>query len=192
MSERSKSTKKHNQRTLVKKARVFFHTKSNEPVTRSFAFLALDIMKRIEDEIRQEKVSNIYQKVVVNVIYTSNWLQNKQQEFFKSFGITGQQFNILRILKGQFPKSISGTEIKSRMLDRNSDVSRLLDRLAAKHLITKKTCPNDKRASDVLITDEGLALLNELNKTPNQDRVFSLSEDEARKLSDLLDKARGN
>jgi DNA-binding MarR family transcriptional regulator len=148
------------------------------------------MMKRIEDEIRQEKFNNIHQKAVVNLIYTSNWLQSKQQEFFKTFGITGQQFNILRILKGQFPKSISGTEIKSRMLDRNSDVSRLLDRLAAKNLITKKTCPNDKRASDVLITSEGIALLNELNKVPNQDRVLSLSEDEARKLSDLLDKAR--
>lgn len=132
----------------------------------------------------------MHQKAVINLIYTSNWLQNKQQEFFKSFGITGQQFNILRILKGQFPKTISATEIKSRMLDRNSDVSRLLDRLAAKKLITKKTCPNDKRASDVLINEEGITLLNEVNKTQNLDMVLSLSDDEASKLSDLLDKAR--
>ena len=147
-------------------------------------------MKRIEEEIRQEKFSSIHQKAVVNLIYTSNWLQNKQQEFFKGFGITGQQFNILRILKGQFPKSISGTEIKGRMLDRHSDVSRLLDRLAAKKLITKNTCPNDKRASDVLITEEGIALLNQLNKSPKHDSILSLSEEEARALSDLLDKAR--
>ena len=147
-------------------------------------------MKRIEDEIRQEKFTNIHQKVVVNLIYTSGWLQNKHQKFFKSFGITGQQFNILRILKGQYPKSISGAEIKSRMLDRNSDVSRLLDRLAAKNLIRKSTCPNDKRAADVQITEEGIALLNEINETPNQDRVLSLSDEDARELSDLLDKAR--
>lgn len=132
----------------------------------------------------------MHQKAVINLIYTSNWLQNKQQEFFKSFGITGQQFNILRILKGQFPQSISATETKSRMLDRNSDVSRLLDRLAAKKLITKKTCPNDKRACDVLISEEGITLLNEVNKTQNLDLVLSLSDDEASKLSDLLDKAR--
>src|SRR3990170_4979984 len=99
-------------------------------------------MKKIEEEIRQKKFASVQQKAVVNLIYTSNWLQNKQQLFFKTFSITGQQFNILRILKGQFPKSISATEIKGRMLDRNSDVSRLLDRLAAKGLITKKTCPN--------------------------------------------------
>ena len=147
-------------------------------------------MKKIEDEISQKKFTSIHQKAVVNLIYTSNWLQNKHQEFFKSFGITGQQFNILRILKGQFPKSISGTEIKSRMLDRNSDVSRLLDRLASKNLIIKKTCPNDKRASDVMITDEGIALLKEISKSQKQDHVLSLTDDEAETLSDLLDKAR--
>ncbi len=149
-----------------------------------------DTMRKIEDKIRQKKFTSVHQKAVINLIYTSNWLQNLQQEFFKSFGITGQQFNILRILKGQSPGSISGTEIKSRMLDRNSDVSRLLDRLASKNLITKQTCPNDKRASDVRITAEGLALLNEINKTRKQDRVLSLSDEEAERLSDLLDKAR--
>jgi len=149
-------------------------------------------MNRIEDEIRQKKFTSHHQKAVVNLIYTSNWLQNKQKDFFKTFGITGQQFNILRILKGQHPKSISGTEIKGRMLDRNSDVSRLLDRLAAKKLITKNTCPNDKRAWDVLITEEGITLLQQIGKTEKQDHVLSLTDDEARALSDLLDKARSH
>lgn len=147
-------------------------------------------MSRIEDEIRQSKFSSARQKAVVNLIYTSNWLQANQQEFFKGFGITGQQFNILRILKGQYPKTLSGTEIKGRMLDRNSDVSRLLDRLAAKKLITKNTCPNDKRAWDVMITDTGLALLKQIGKMERQDSMLCLTEDEAIALSDLLDKAR--
>lgn len=145
---------------------------------------------KIEDEIKQKKFTSVQQKAVINLIYTSNWLQNRHQEYFKSFGITGQQFNILRILKGQHPTSISGTEIKSRMLDRNSDVSRLLDRLAAKNLISKRTCPHDKRASDVLITEEGIALLHEINKSHKQDQLLSLTEEEAETLSDLLDKAR--
>ncbi|MEO5603404.1 MAG: MarR family transcriptional regulator [Cyclobacteriaceae bacterium] len=147
-------------------------------------------MKRIEDEIQQQTFTSIQQKVVVNLIYTSHWLENKQQEFFKTFGITGQQFNILRILKGHYPKSISGTEIKSRMLDRNSDVSRLLDRLDSKNLITKKTCPNDKRATDVFITEQGIALLREIDKFQKYDRLLSLSAEEANLLSDLLDKSR--
>lgn len=150
------------------------------------------IMKRIEEEINQKVFTSVHQKAVVNLIFTSNWLQNRQQEFFKSFGVTGQQFNILRILKGQYPKTISGTEIKGRMLDRNSDVSRLLNRLASKKLITKSTCPNDKRASDVLITEEGMKLLSHINRTQSQDHILALSDEEAETLSALLDKARSD
>lgn len=147
---------------------------------------------KIEDEIKQQKFRSSHQKALLNLLYTASWLQGKQQDFFKPFKITAQQFNILRILKGQHPKSISATEIKSRMLDRNSDVSRLLDRLVAKDLISKKTCPNDKRATDVNITGPGLELLGALEKFQNQiDAVLSLTEEEALQLSELLDKGRG-
>lgn len=147
---------------------------------------------KIEEEIKQVKFKSVHQKAVLNLIFTASWLQAQQQNFFKPFGITNQQFNILRILKGQHPKTISATEIKSRMLDRNSDVSRLLDRLAAKKLINKQTCPNDKRAADVSITAEGLDLLAELDKKQKEiDRVLALSEKEAEELSTLLDKVRG-
>jgi DNA-binding MarR family transcriptional regulator len=147
---------------------------------------------KIEDEIKQQKFKSEHQKAVINLLYTASWLQGKQQDFFKPFNITAQQFNILRILKGQHPKSISGTEIKSRMLDRNSDVSRLLDRLVAKELISKKTCPNDKRATDVNITEAGLELLRSIEKYQNNiDGVLALGEDEAIQLSHLLDKSRG-
>ena len=144
----------------------------------------------IEDEIKQAKFKTSYQKALINLIYTSNWLQSKQQDFFKPHGITATQFNILRILKGQHPTSISATEIKSRMLDRNSDVSRLLDRLAQKNLINKSTCPNDRRAADVTITKEGLSLLDAIGYTVDEN-VIALTEAEAAQLSDLLDKCRG-
>ncbi len=147
---------------------------------------------KIEEEIKQVKFKSPHQKAVINLIFTAGWLQSQQQNFFKPFGITNQQFNILRILKGQHPKTISGTEIKSRMLDKNSDVSRLLDRLAAKDLINKQTCPKDKRAADVSITQAGLNLLNELDKKQKMiDTVLQLSEKEAEDLSNLLDKGRG-
>jgi DNA-binding MarR family transcriptional regulator len=147
---------------------------------------------RIEEEIKQVKFKSSLQKAVINLIFTSGWLEGKQQNFFKEYGLTMQQFNILRILKGQHPKFISGTEIKSRMLDKNSDVSRLLDRLTAKGLINKQTCPNDKRATDVSITTAGLDILVEMDKRQKQlDAVLQLSEAEAEVLSNLLDKARG-
>ena len=146
---------------------------------------------KIEEQIKQPKFRNSVQTAVVNLLYTANWIQYKQQDFFKSHGITGQQFNILRILKGQHPKSISASEIKSRMLDMNSDVSRLLDRLEAKGLISKKACPADKRATDVNITESGLDVLQEIEKTQMEmDQLLNLSEAEADHLSELLDKSR--
>lgn len=145
---------------------------------------------KIEDEIKQQKFVNPHQKAVINLLFTSNWLVNQQQYYFKSFGITGQQFNVLRILKGQHPNSISAKEIKSRMLDKNSDMSRMLDRLSAKNLIVKKSCPKDKRASDVNITEAGLELLKKMQQQ-EVDRFLNLSDTEAEQLSNLLDKSRG-
>lgn len=147
---------------------------------------------KIEEEIKQPKFKSPLQKAVINLLFTSNWIQNQQQSFFKDSGITGQQFNILRILKGQYPKAISATEIRLRMLDKNSDVSRLLDRLIAKELVIKQTCPNDKRATDVTITQQGLDVLSHFDKIQKElDSVLNLSDEEAKQLSDLLDKARG-
>lgn len=148
---------------------------------------------KIEEEIKQNKFHSPFQKAVINIIYTANWIQHHQQQFFKPHGLTGQQFNILRILKGQYPGSISVSEIKSRMLDKNSDVSRLLHRLENKHLIVKETCPSDKRAANVFITEKGLMLLEQLNEEQKSlDEVLSLSEEEALQLSSLLDKARAD
>jgi len=146
----------------------------------------------IEEEIKQQTFINPQQKAVINLLYTTSWMQSKQQEIFKPFNITLQQFNILRILRGQHPNSTSATEIKSRMLDKNSDVSRLLDRLSTKNIIIKKVCEKDKRAADVNLTETGLRLLAEIDKKQNQiDRILLLSDDEALQLSDMLDKSRG-
>lgn len=148
---------------------------------------------KIEDEIKQPKFRNAHQKAVINLLYTANWLIDKNNAFFKSYGITNQQFNILRILRGQHPTKISGAEIKNRMIDKNSDVSRLLDRLIVKKLIEKSQCPNDKRAADVIITQSGLDLLAEIDKKMDQtdNDVMNLSAQEAEQLSQLLDKCRG-
>src|ERR1044071_836678 len=143
---------------------------------------------KIEDEIKQSNFRDAYQKVAVNLLFTSNWLVARQHEFFKPFGITTQQFNILRILRGQHPNQISGVEIKSRMLDRNSDISRLLDRLLKKDLITKCQSENDKRAANVSISEKGLKLLSEIDEKFQQAErsQFNLSEAEAAQLSQLL------
>lgn len=147
---------------------------------------------KIEEEISQPKFRNATQKALINVIFTSHWILDKQQSFFKPFGITSQQFNILRILRGQYPQGISGATLKARMMDKNSDVSRLLYRLEVKELIEKRLCPSDKRATDIFITQKGLDVLAELDKNQTEfDAILALTDSEAMLLSELLDKARG-
>lgn len=147
---------------------------------------------KIEEEIKQPKFRSDYQKVAINLIFTANWLINKQQDFFKPYGITASQFNILRILRGQHPNKISGVEIKSRMLDKNSDIPRLLDRLVKKNLILKTVCPSDKRAADVIITETGLSILYQIDELLDRTEAeqLRLTKEEAIQLSDLLDKCR--
>ncbi|MEQ8304807.1 MAG: MarR family transcriptional regulator [Cyclobacteriaceae bacterium] len=149
-------------------------------------------MKTIKEEIKQNHFRNFKQEVAINILYTSSWLLNRQKDFFKSYGITNQQYNILSILRGQFPNKVSGAEIKARMLDKNSDVSRLLDRLVIKKLISKTQCPNDKRAADISISDDGMKLLGKIdNRIEELDVIISnLSAKEAEQLSSLLDKVR--
>lgn len=147
----------------------------------------------IKEEIKQSRFRNAYQEVAINIIYTSGWLANQHKDFFSQFGITPQQFNILSILRGQHPKQISGSEIKSRMMDKNSDVSRLLDRLLLKDLIIKTICPEDKRAANIEISARGLDLLKKFDTqtTILDNMMSSLTDSEANQLSRLLDKLRG-
>lgn len=148
---------------------------------------------KIGEEIKQSKFKSTHQKAVLNILFTANWIQHKQKELFEPYGITGQQYNMLRILRGQHPQPIPAVEIKSRMLDKNSDVSRLLDRLIGKKLVHKNQCPNDKRATDISITKVGLDLLDKLDTAINNldAHYLNLTREEAKNLSDLLDKARG-
>lgn len=148
---------------------------------------------KIEDEIQQARFRNVHQKAIVNLMYTAAWLNARQEDFFKPFGITPSQFNILRILRGQGGKSLTGAEIKERMLERNSDISRLLNRMVRKNFITRSQCPNDKRATDVSITKIGLSVLQEIDEAidRHEKAFFKLNQKEARELSALLDRARG-
>ncbi len=146
---------------------------------------------KFEKEIQQDKFRSAKQKATLNLLFTSNWLTNKHKEFFKEFGLTPQQYNVLRILRGQFPKSISTSDIKTRMLDKNSDASRIVDRLTIKGWVHKTISPTDRRLVDVLISSDGLKLLEKMDSLTDQlDHTIGLTEKEAHQLSNLLDKAR--
>lgn len=148
---------------------------------------------RLEDEIKQKAFRCPYQKLQVNLVYTFHWLIPKIQAKFKGSGITMQQYNLLRILRGQYPNPSSLTLLKERMLDKESDVSRLVSRLVAKGLVARKECKTDRRKVDLLITKEGLALLQQLDpKIEDAQSLFhTLTPQEATELNNLLDKLRG-
>lgn len=147
---------------------------------------------KLEDEIQQKKFKSEEQKLMINLLYTSNWLTSKNDSFFKDSDITTQQYNVLRILRGQHPNPCSIKLIKERMLDRMSDASRIVDKLNAKKLLIRRECPNDRRSVDVLITDKGLELLQSLDYIDDTSKqIFSnLSPEEINTLNSLLDKLR--
>lgn len=152
--------------------------------------MSIGFMK-FEKEIQQEKFRSAKQKATLNLLFTCNWLNNQHKDFFKGFGLTPQQYNVLRILRGQFPDSISTSDIKVRMLDKNSDASRIVDRLTLKGWVTKCTSPQDRRLVDVLISEDGLTLLGRMDSHTDQlDHTIGLTEDEADQLCELLDKVR--
>jgi MarR family transcriptional regulator, 2-MHQ and catechol-resistance regulon repressor len=145
----------------------------------------------IENDIQQAKFRNEYQKMSVNLIYTYNWLMEKNKLFFDKADITSQQFNILRILRGA-GTPLSTLQIRQRMLDKMSDTSRIVDRLVKKELVQKVICKTDRRLVDVTISEKGLSLLEELDGYNDEmDRtVGNITEEEARMINQLLDKIR--
>ena len=151
------------------------------------------MVMKLEDEISQKKFKSEYHKLVVNLIYSHNWLTNHNKKFFSDFDLTVQQYNILRILRGQFPNVSTVNLLKERMLDKMSDASRLVERLKQKELVERVENKQDRRQVDILITQKGLDLLAEMDKNETQinDLLSNLNTDEAKLLNDLLDKMRG-
>src|SRR6187200_974549 len=128
----------------------------------------------IEKDIHQQKFRNEHQRVYINLFYTHGWLLEKIKQILGEADLTPQQYNILRILRGSHPTPLSTLQIRDRMLDKMSDTSRIVDRLVAKNLVSKKTNDNDKRLVDVTITESGLELLVSMDE--KNDELDSILE----------------
>ncbi|SDF38760.1 DNA-binding transcriptional regulator, MarR family [Mucilaginibacter pineti] len=148
---------------------------------------------RIDDEIQSTNFEDNYHKVAINIAYTSGWLSNFFRCHFDKHNLTQQQFNILRILRGQYPKPATINLLKERMVDKMSDASRIVDRLIQKELVSRCTNNKDRRAVDIRISDTGLQILAKIDEEFKTREILknNLTEEEAEKLSDLLDKLRG-
>jgi DNA-binding MarR family transcriptional regulator len=151
------------------------------------------MIMKLENEIGQESFKSEYHKLLVNVMYTSSWIHDKIAARLKPYGLTPQQYNILRILRGQYPNPARVQLLEERMLDRMSNASRLVERLRQKSFVERTICEKDRRAVDVIITDRGLKLLKLLDKTEKDWlKEFELiNRNEAKQLNVILDTLRG-
>lgn len=146
---------------------------------------------KLEKAIRQKGFQNEYQKAIINIIYTHNYLIGKMNPVFKQYGITRQQYNVLRILRGQHPDPATINLIKERMLDKMSDASRIAERLKKKKLIEKSRSLIDKRAADIIISKKGLALLKTMDPESKKfNKLITLSDGEVANLNKILDNLR--
>lgn len=146
----------------------------------------------LENDIQQSEFRSESQKAILNILFTCYFIQDQMNTLFKKYDITRQQYNVLRILRGQYPGHASVNLVRDRMLDKMSDASRIVERLRLKDLVTRKSAEKDKRAVEVTITEAGLKLLEEMQSSVDEfERLLdNLSEQETRQLNGLLDKIR--
>jgi len=148
---------------------------------------------KIEEEIQQGSFQSEQHRLLINIIYTGNQFTLSNSRMLKQFSITTQQFNVLRILRGQKGNPISVKDMHGRMLDSTSNVSRLVDKLLAKELIERIVCPNDRRRVELTITPKGLKLLDEIEIVSGSLRhkmKNAITEAEAKIANSILDKFR--
>ncbi|MEZ4937781.1 MAG: MarR family transcriptional regulator [Crocinitomicaceae bacterium] len=150
-------------------------------------------MGKIEEEIKQKSFKNEFVKAHVNLMYTFHHFNNRVSKAIKVHKLTNQQYNVLRILRGSYPDFKRVGDVKAVMLDKNPDLTRLIDRLLAKKLVDRENCDQDRRQVNIKITEAGLKLLEIIDADMQkiEKKFESISEAEAKELNRILDKWRG-
>ncbi len=148
----------------------------------------------INEAVKQANFRDEQQRMLINILYTNNWLINKIKKTLKSHNITHQQYNVLRILNGKYPSTCSVGDIKRVMLDKTPDVTRLIDRLLQKELVSRCRCINNRRQINVSITEKGISLLQNIRPQMDEMMQFTqkISDKEAEKVNFILDKIRNS
>lgn len=146
----------------------------------------------LENDIQQKTFRSEYHKAILNILFTHNYLINTVNDFFKDYSITRQQYNVMRIVRGQTSRTASIQLIRDRMLDKMSDASRIVERLRIKNLVSREVSPDDKRTVQIAITEDGIKLLEsiELRIEETEAALRKLSIAEVEQLNMLLDKMR--
>ncbi|MEZ7495038.1 MarR family transcriptional regulator [Leeuwenhoekiella aequorea] len=150
---------------------------------------------KIEDALKLSSNTDLKSKTLINLHYTSRFFEERFASLLKEFDLSVPQFNVLRILRGQKGKPASLACIQERMVDKNSNTTRLVDKLILKNLVLRKVCPENRRKIEITITEQGLDLLKTLDpvtKKSNADHTSALSTEELELLNNLLDKLKSH
>lgn len=147
---------------------------------------------KLEEAIQSNKFRNDVHKASLNILYTAWWLKTVLSRELKEYGLTHEQYNVMRILKGKHPEQMCVRDIASRMIEKNSNVPRIIDRLLAKKLVKRATSEVDRRETVISLTPSGLSLLDNSTSSINQamDEQVSIGQQEAQVLNQLLEKVR--
>ena len=132
------------------------------------------------------------QKAGLNILYTAWWLKTVMSKELKEYGLTHEQYNVLRILKGKYPDQMCVRDIACRMIEKNSNVPRIVDRLVLKKLVKRSTSSIDKRETVITLTQSGITILEASTEMVNKlmDGHVSISQEDAKSLNCLLEKIR--
>ncbi|NDC42793.1 MAG: MarR family transcriptional regulator [Chitinophagia bacterium] len=147
---------------------------------------------KLEEALKTNKFTDETHKASLNILYTAYWLKNTFSAAIKCNGITVEQFNVLRILKGKYPEKMCVKDIGCRMIEKNSNVPRIIDRLLLKNLVVKSTSATDKRETLITLTQAGIETLEEANGRISElnKKILCISNEEAGQLNELLEKFR--
>lgn len=146
----------------------------------------------LERDIKQDKFPDEHEKVLINILFTASWLYNKNASRLKVHDITPEQYNVLRILRGSYPRALMLSDVTSRMIDKSSNATRLVEKLRQKGLLRRDICENNRRQVDIVITQPGLDLLKDIDQVAATwfESLRVITQDEAAELNRILDKLR--
>jgi DNA-binding MarR family transcriptional regulator len=147
---------------------------------------------RIEDALKTSRFRDETHKAMLNLLYSAYWVNNNFNQLLKPYGITQEQFNVMRILRGSLPNALCVRDIGSRMIEKSSNVPRIIDRLVRKGYAIRKQSESDKRETDIFITPKALELLKGMDDSiiEGEKNIFSLSHEDATLLNEILEKIR--
>ncbi|NCI45069.1 MarR family winged helix-turn-helix transcriptional regulator [Sediminibacterium soli] len=149
---------------------------------------------KLEQAIQSHKFKSEVHKAGLNILYTAWWLKTVMSKELKEFGLTHEQYNVLRILKGKHPEQMCVRDIACRMIEKNSNVPRIIDRLELKKLVKRATSAQDKRETVISLTQGGITILEASTHAVNRvtDANLTVTEHDAQQLNQLLEKIRSN